>query len=105
LDESEDELNLSPTVGGSAMRKQLISQFNNQLSSQSSIQPNSQAAEPLGTGKKRKNDSPLKQSERFTVHINLIKNMERAIEMLSISCDLVTEEESSLLRQIIKQID
>jgi hypothetical protein len=52
LDESEDELNLSPTVGGSAMRKQLISQFSNQLSSQSSIQPNSQAAEPLGTGKK-----------------------------------------------------
>jgi hypothetical protein len=34
-----------------------------------------------------------------------IKNMERVIEMLSISCDLVTEEESSLLRQIIKQID
>jgi hypothetical protein len=33
------------------------------------------------------------------------KNMERAIEMLSISCDLITEEESSLLRQIIKQID
>jgi hypothetical protein len=31
--------------------------------------------------------------------------MERAIEILSVSCDLVTEEESSLLRQIIKQID
>ena len=62
--------------------------------------------EPLGsTGKKRKNDSPLKQNERFTVHMDPIKNMERAIEMLSVSCDLVTEEESSLLRQIIKQID
>jgi hypothetical protein len=34
-----------------------------------------------------------------------IKNMKRAIEMLSVSCDLVTEEESSLLRQIIKQIN
>jgi hypothetical protein len=34
-----------------------------------------------------------------------IKNMERAIEMLSISCDLVTEKENSLLRQIIKQIN
>jgi hypothetical protein len=34
-----------------------------------------------------------------------IKNMERVIEMLSVSCDLVTEKESSLLRQIIKQID
>jgi hypothetical protein len=33
------------------------------------------------------------------------KNMERAIEMLLISCDLVTEKESNLLRQIIKQID
>jgi hypothetical protein len=31
-----------------------------------------------------------------------IKNIERAIEMLLISCDLVTEKESSLLRQIIK---
>jgi hypothetical protein len=72
------------------------------LSSQSSIQPNSQAAEPLGTGKKRKNDLPLKQNERFTIHMNPIKNMERAIKMLSISCDLVTEEESSLLKQIIK---
>jgi hypothetical protein len=34
--------------------------------------------------------------------MDLIKNMERAIEMLLVSCDLVTEEESSLLRQIIK---
>jgi hypothetical protein len=34
-----------------------------------------------------------------------IKNMERAIEMLSVSCDLVAEEENSLLKQIIKQID
>jgi hypothetical protein len=58
--------------------------------------------EPLGTGKKRKNDSLLKQSERFTVYIDPIKNMERAIEMLSVSCDLITEKESSLLRQIIK---
>jgi hypothetical protein len=72
------------------------------LSSQSSIQPNTQAAEPLGTGKKRKNDLPLKQNERFTIHMNPIKNMERAIKMLSISCDLVTEKESSLLKQIIK---
>jgi hypothetical protein len=31
--------------------------------------------------------------------------MKRAIEMLLILCDLVTEEESSLLRQIIKQIN
>jgi hypothetical protein len=60
MDELENELTLSPTVRGSAMRKQLISQFSNQLNSQSSIQPNSQATEPLGTGKKRKNDSPLK---------------------------------------------
>jgi hypothetical protein len=37
LDKSENELTLSPTVKGSAMRRQLISQFNNQLSSQSSI--------------------------------------------------------------------
>jgi hypothetical protein len=29
LDESENELTLSPTVGGSAMRRQLISQFSN----------------------------------------------------------------------------
>jgi hypothetical protein len=47
----------------------------------------------------------LKQNERFTVHIDATKNMKRAIEMLSVSCDLVTEKESSLLRQIIKQID
>jgi hypothetical protein len=105
VNESENELTLSPTIRGSAMRRQLINQFNNQLNSQSSIQPNSQAAEPLGTGKKRKNDSPLKQSERFTVHMDPTKNIERAIEMLSISCDLVTEEENSLLKQIIKQIE
>jgi hypothetical protein len=34
-----------------------------------------------------------------------IKNMERAIEILSVSYDLITEEKSSLLKQIIKQID
>jgi hypothetical protein len=37
VDELENELTLSPTVRGSAMRRQLISQFNNQLSNQSSI--------------------------------------------------------------------
>jgi hypothetical protein len=95
LDESENELTLSPTVGGNAIRKQLISQFNNQLSSQSSIQPNSQTAEPLGTGKKRKNDSPLKQNERFTVHMNATKNIKRAIKMLSVSCDLITEKKKT----------
>jgi hypothetical protein len=102
LNELKDELTLSPTIGDSAMRRQLISQFNNQLSSQSSIQPNSQTAEPLSTGKKRKNDSPLKQNEHFTVHMDATKNIKRAIKMLSVSCDLVTEKESSLLKQIIK---
>jgi hypothetical protein len=37
--------------------------------------------------------------------MDLIKNIERVIEMLAISCDLVTEKESSLLKQIIKQIN
>jgi hypothetical protein len=55
LDELENELTLSPTVRNSTMRRQLNSQSNNQLSSQLTT------GEPIGgTGKKRKNDSPLK---------------------------------------------
>jgi hypothetical protein len=51
--------------------------------------------------KKRKNTSPLKQTDRFTSHTDLIRYMERGVQMLEEVKTYLSENEASLLEQAI----
>jgi len=83
--QSDDELNCSPTGFKSTARSQLS------------------ARRPLqATGpKKRKNTSPLKQSERFISSVDPIKSLERAAEMLMEARDQMDEENGELVAKAI----
>jgi hypothetical protein len=53
------------------------------------------------TGKKRKNTSPIKQTDRFTTHTDPIRHMERGVQMLEEAKAHLAKNEASLLEQAI----
>jgi hypothetical protein len=55
--------------------------------------------------KKRKNTSPLKQTDRFISHTDPIKHMERGVQMLEKAKTHLSENEASLLEQAITLIN
>jgi hypothetical protein len=54
--------------------------------------------------KKRKNTSPLKQTDRFTSHTDLIKYIKRGVQMLEKAKTHLAKNETSLLEQAITLI-
>jgi hypothetical protein len=57
------------------------------------------------SSKKRKNTSPLKQTDRFISHTDPIRHMERGVQMLEKVKTHLTENEASLLEQAITLIN
>jgi hypothetical protein len=53
--------------------------------------------EAASSSKKRKNTSPLKQTDRFISHTDLIRHIERGVQMLEEAKTHLTENEASLL--------
>jgi hypothetical protein len=87
--QSEDEIAVSvPTRSKKAFTfRQLISKINTE--------------EIPYTGKKRKNTSPMKQTDRFTIHTDPIRHMERGVQMLEEAKTYLAKNEASLLEQAI----
>jgi hypothetical protein len=57
--------------------------------------------EAANLSKKRKNTSPLKQTDRFISHTDLIRHIERGVQILKKAKTYLTENEASLLEQAI----
>jgi hypothetical protein len=86
--QSKDEITAaSPTRMKSVIFSQLTDRINTK--------------EAASSSKKRKNTSPLKQTDRFTSHTDLIRHMERGVQMLEEVKTYLLENEASLLEQAI----
>src|SRR5258707_15582632 len=90
--QSENEI-----AAASSTRKKsvILSQLTNRINTE----------EAACLSKKRKNTSPLKQTDRFTSHTDPIRHMERGVQMLEEAKTYLTENEASLLEQAITLIN
>jgi hypothetical protein len=89
--QSEDEIAASSPT---RMRSVTLSQLTNRANTE----------ETACLSKKRKNTSPLKQTDRFTSHTDPIRHMERGVQMLEEAKTHLAKNEASLLEQAITLI-
>jgi hypothetical protein len=89
--QSDDEIAAASLT---RMKSVILSQLTNRINTKEAA-----------SSKKRKNTSPLKQTDRFTSHTDPIRHMKRGVQMLEKTKTHLTENEASLLKQAITLIN